>query len=125
MEDARVVRARHAPEKQAQAQRLRREMTAPEARLWQRLRANRLGGLHFRRQQVIDGFIVDFYCHAAKLVVEVDGEVHDAQAEYDAQRTDLLAGRGLRVLRVTNARVNTDLVSVLDDILRAATSGPA
>ena len=51
--------------------------------VWQELRENKLG-VHFRRQQVIAGFIVDFYCHKAGLVVEVDGDIHDLQQEEDA-----------------------------------------
>ncbi len=61
------------------ARQLRREPTREEALLWERLRRNQLDGLHFRRQQIIDGFIVDFYCHAAGLVVEVDGPIHTRQ----------------------------------------------
>ncbi|MEW6027890.1 MAG: DUF559 domain-containing protein [Chloroflexota bacterium] len=64
---------------------LRREMTPAEKILWEELRANRLG-VHFRRQQVIQGFIVDFYCHKAALVVEVDGDIHDLQKEEDERR---------------------------------------
>src|SRR5262245_30698047 len=57
-------------------QKLRHEMTPEEILLWSRLRANRLRGFHFRQQQFIHGFIADFYCHAAGVVVEVDGGVH-------------------------------------------------
>ena len=53
---------------------LRRDMTDSEKKLWQHLRANKLNGLHFRRQQIIDGFIVDFYCDKPQLVIEIDGE---------------------------------------------------
>ncbi len=95
------------------AKELRRRMTKEESILWQRLRANRLEGFHFRRQQVIDGFIVDFYCHAAALVVEVDGEIHRRQTEYDAERDRHLSARGLRVLRITNQEVRRDLPGVL------------
>ncbi len=76
MEDSKIVRAQRDPEKQAFARRMRRAITAAEARLWERLRNNQLAGLHFRRQQIIDGFIADFYCRAARLVVECDGAVH-------------------------------------------------
>ena len=55
---------------------LRREMTPSERKLWARLRAGRLEGIHFRRQQVIEPYIVDFYCHQAALVIEVDGSVN-------------------------------------------------
>ena len=116
MEDSRIVRGRQVPEKQLLARRMRREMTPGEWYLWQRLRANRFCGLHFRRQQVIDGFIADFYCHAARLAVEVDGDVHDDQAEYDAARDGILTARGLRVYRVSNARLTAEVDTVLDEI---------
>ena len=101
------------PAKLQRAKALRRNMTPAEKRLWTALRANRLQGFHFRRQQIIDGFIVDFYCHAAGLVVEVDGPVHDQQADYDAERDRVLSARGLRILRVHNSEVMQDLKDVL------------
>ncbi len=64
------------PEKLKRAKELRRNMTPAERRIWKHLRANQLDGWHFRRQQIIDGFIVDFYCHKAKLVIEIDGPIH-------------------------------------------------
>jgi very-short-patch-repair endonuclease len=101
------------------AKELRREMTPAERLLWAKLRANRVGGVRFRRQQVIAGLIVDFYCHAAGLVVEVDGPVHADQAEYDAARDQVLIERGLRVPRVTNAEVEYDIAGVLARIEQA------
>jgi len=101
------------------AKELRREMTPAESLLWERLRGNRLCGLHFRRQQVIDGFIVDFYCHAGGLVVELDGGVHTAQAGYDAERDRVLARRELRVLRIGNVEVERNIDEVLERIARA------
>jgi len=92
---------------------LRRQMTEEEKILWQHLRANRLNGLHFRRQQIIDGFIADFYCHAIRLVIEVDGEIHQQQAEYDAERDRILSARGLRLLRIKNEEIRQNLDSVL------------
>jgi very-short-patch-repair endonuclease len=99
---------------------LRRQMTEAEWRLWSALRANKLDGLHFRRQQVIDGFIVDFYCHAAELVVEVDGPIHDQQEDYDAERDAILAARGLQVIRVSNEQVMLEFSSVLRSIAAQA-----
>jgi len=116
----RVVLGPHKEEKRELAHRFHREMTPSEARLWQQLRGNRLGGLHFRRQQVIEGFIADFYCHAAGLVVEVDGAVHEKRKEYDAERDEVLQRRSLDVLRFTNAEIDTDLRSVLAKILLTA-----
>jgi very-short-patch-repair endonuclease len=99
-----------------QAKKLRRQMTKAESILWQHLRRNNLNGLHFRRQQIIDGFIVDFYCHAVGLVIEVDGKIHDRQVEYDAAREKVLAARGLYILRIKNEEVEENLVGVLDRI---------
>ncbi|MCZ7570814.1 MAG: DUF559 domain-containing protein [Ardenticatenaceae bacterium] len=107
------------PQKQQRAKELRRTMTPAEAALWQQLRGNRLNGLHFRRQQVIDGLIVDFYCHAAGVVVEVDGTVHLQQVEQDADRDAILSARGLRVIRVTNEEVLNNLPVVLHRIAEA------
>ncbi len=95
------------------ARELRRRMTPAEKRLWDGLREHRLGGYHFRRQQVIGGYIVDFYCAAARLVVEVDGPIHDRQTEYDAERERVLAAYGVTTLHVTNEQVTGDLRSVL------------
>ena len=102
---------------------MRRELTPAERILWNALRRNQIDGFHFRRQQVIDGYIVDFYCHAAALVVEVDGDVHDQQQEYDAHREKVLQARGLRVLRFRNERVMGDLQGVLREIVRACLDG--
>ena len=91
-------------------------MTPEEKLLWSRLRGNRLRGLHFRRQQFIHGFIADFYCHAAGVVVEVDGGIHDAQQEYDAARDLAFTALGLIVLRVRNEDVTANMPTVLDRI---------
>jgi very-short-patch-repair endonuclease len=101
------------------AEQMRREPTPAEAKLWFHLRAGRLNGLHFRRQQVIDGFIVDFYCHAAGLVVELDGSVHRLQADYDAERDWILEERGLCILRFSNSQVEIDCPIVLAHIMEA------
>ena len=120
-----IVIGQHAPEKRELARRFRSTMTMAERKLWAALRASKLVRLHFRRQQVIDGFIVDFYCHAAGLVIEIDGAVHNNQTEYDAERTQILSHRGLRILRFTNHQVINDLDTVLATIVTASTSEPA
>lgn len=102
------------------AQELRRNMTPEEHSLWYCLRANKLGGLHFRRQQIIDGFIVDFYCHSAKLVVELDGQAHQDQLDYDEARDRIIAAHGLHILRIPNRDVRTNLPAVLRRILDTA-----
>jgi very-short-patch-repair endonuclease len=95
---------------------LRRVMTPAEKVLWQRLRNNRLNGRHFRRQQVIAGFIVDFYCYAAGVIVNVDGEVHQQIAVADAERDTIFTARGFVSLHVTNEEVLTDLEAALAKI---------
>ena len=102
-------------EKLQRAKELRRNMTPTEKILWEELRANRLG-VHFRRQQVIQGFIVDFYCHLAGLVVEVDGDVHDLQKEEDERREKVLSEMGLRVVRFGNDEVVGNLLDVAQKI---------
>ena len=107
------------PEKVARAKELRETMTPAERYLWQHLRANQLDGWHFRRQQIIDGFIVDFYCHQANLVIELDGPIHDTQQAADAEREAILTRTGLTVLRFTNREVMGNVRLVLNQI-RAA-----
>jgi len=106
------------PVKAMLARELRRRMTSEERMLWQALRRSALGH-HFRRQQVVAGFIVDFYCHASGLAVELDGAVHDGRGDYDAERDQVLAGLGVRVLRIGNAEVRRDLEAVIDQIAAA------
>ena len=90
-------------------------MTIAEKLLWQELRANKLG-VHFRRQQVISGFIVDFYCHKADLLVEVDGDIHDLQPEEDARRAKVLGELGLRFVRFRNEDVLKNLSAAVQKI---------
>ena len=97
------------------AHELRQQMTLAETKLWQRLKARRLG-VHFRRQQIIAGYIADFYCHSAHLVVEGDGEMHQQQKEYDLVRDQSFQGMGLRVVRFYNEEVLTDTEGVVRQI---------
>ncbi|HUG15882.1 MAG TPA: DUF559 domain-containing protein [Thermomicrobiales bacterium] len=123
VDDGRVVVGQRVPEGLAERARdLRRSMTRAESALWQELRASRLGGRKFRRQQIIDGFIVDSYCHAAALVVEVDGGIHAQQTESDSARDDTLASRVILTLRVSNDEILHNLDAVLNHILNALAS---
>lgn len=87
------------------ARALRVHQTDSEGRLWSELRARRLGGWKWRRQAPIGLFIVDFYCPAARLVVELDGSQHLDQIDYDERRTRYLERGGLRVLRFTSDNI--------------------
>jgi very-short-patch-repair endonuclease len=79
------------------------------------LRRRKAAGWHFRRQQVIEGFIVDFFCAKLRLVVEIDGEVHGRPdvAEYDRWRDEVLVARGLKVVRVLNHELSEELIAAL------------
>ena len=95
---------------------LRRSMTPAENRLWERLRKNQLKGFHFRRQQIIAGFIVDFYCHKASLIVELDGGVHEKNKESDFQREAILKEMGFRIIRFKNEEVIDKIEEVISEI---------
>ena len=103
---------------------LRENMTPAEQRLWEALRARRLSGLRFRAQHPVGPFVLDFYCPAHKLAIELDGSVHDGNEEQDAARTACLSAYGCRVLRFTNAQVMTALPDVLAQIQAAAQEWP-
>ena len=100
----------------------RKNPTPAEATLWRAIRQNQLGGLRFLRQRAFGRAIVDFYCASAKLVIELDGEVHDSDQaqDYDEKRTELLEARGLMVLRFRNEEVLNGLPGVLQRILEVA-----
>ena len=112
-------RLRNHPIPVERARQLRREQTPAEQKLWSVLRASSLGGFKFRRQHPIGWFIVDFYCSDAKLVVEIDGDVHAGQEEYDQARSDWLEEQGYRVIRFRNEDVIRDIDAVGREILVA------
>jgi very-short-patch-repair endonuclease len=103
---------------QQHAQQLRREMTPAEKKLWARLRLKQLDGLHFRKQHAVGRYIVDFIYAKGKLVIEIDGDSHVDQIEYDAERTHWLnEQKHYRVIRFTNDNVHKNLNAVLEGIL--------
>ena len=102
---------------------MRREMTPAEAALWEKLRDRRLADAKFRRQQVIAGFIADFYCHEAALAVEVDEATHEAQ--HDAERDAVFAAKGITTLCFTNAEVQQNMESVLNRLRAFLKSEPS
>ncbi len=109
-------------EKARLARAMRRNMTPAEAVLWKHLR-NGVLGAHFRRQQVIRGFIADFYCHQAALVVEADGAAH--APAYDAERDRIFSGLGITVIRFRNEQIIEKTGGVVAEIRRALEPTPA
>ena len=99
------------------AKKLRREMTPAEKILWKELKANKLNGLHFRRQQVVHGYFPDFYCHQQELIVELDGGIHELQEQYDADREAYLISLGFRIIRFNNEEIVNNLKRVLQRIV--------
>jgi very-short-patch-repair endonuclease len=96
------------------ARQLRRRMTAAERKLWWHLREARFAGTHFRRQATIGRYFVDFCCHTARLIVEVDGDDHaQHRKRSDLRRTAFLNARGYRVVRFWNDEVLTNIEGVM------------
>ena len=102
----------------SRARRLRRDMTNAERKLWSALRDHRFRDLHFRRQAPCGPYVADFLCHAARLVIEVDGATHSTDSEIirDLKRDAWFAANGFVVLRVTNAEVYAEFDGVLERI---------
>ena len=93
-------------------------MTDAERLLWEQIRMKQLG-VWFNRQKLVGGYIVDFYCRSAKLVIEVDGGQHytDEGKEYDRLRDEYLVSSGLTVLRFTNSEVIENIEGVVESII--------
>jgi very-short-patch-repair endonuclease len=106
----------------SRAKSLRLTMTRAETLLWRYIKAGHVNGLQFRRQSPMGTYIVDFVCHAAKLVIEVDGNSHDFESRLrqDRTRDRWLASRGYKVLRFTNHEVLSALEGVVTVIHEAA-----
>jgi very-short-patch-repair endonuclease len=107
------------------ARNMRATPTEAERKLWWHLRHRfKLSGSHFRRQVRIQRYIVDFACHSARLIVELDGGQHTVRTAADTERTKLLEANGYRVLRFWNNDVFSNIDGVLEEIQRAITSTP-
>lgn len=100
------------------AQENRSNPTEAEKRLWYFLRKRNVGGYKFRRQHVIDNYIVDFYCKEKLLIIEVDGDEHKNNKTYDEIRTRYLESKGFRVLRFWNSEVYNEIENVLELIAK-------
>jgi very-short-patch-repair endonuclease len=100
------------------AREFRKNPTNAEKILWQQLRGGQLGGNKFRRQHPLGGYILDFYCAQARLAIEVDGGVHQCQANEDAVRSENLAEIDVEVIRFWNGEVESDMDGVKNRILK-------
>jgi very-short-patch-repair endonuclease len=102
------------------ARQLRKGQTAAEEKLWAHLRNRRLSGANFRRQQPIGRYIADFYCHEARLVVELQGGIHNRanQRDYDNVRKMVIEQLGIKILSFNNKEVTQDLERILTEIKR-------
>jgi very-short-patch-repair endonuclease len=102
------------------AKSLRRVLTPSEEVLWERLRDRQVDGLKFRRQVPIGPYVADFFCHELRLVLELDGSIHDeeSQVAHDENRDANLQALGYRILRFPNRIVREDIASILDEIRR-------
>ena len=109
----------HAPGTVERARRQRREMSLPEVMLWRLLKSKPMG-VKFRNQHPLGDFVVDFYCHAARTVFEIDGISHDMgdQPEFDVKRDQALARQGLKVIRILAADVLRDPEEVAESMVR-------
>jgi very-short-patch-repair endonuclease len=103
-------------ETRERAKQLRAGLTPPERKLWNAIRANRIGA-KFQRQVVLAPYVADFAARSKRLVIELDGDSHANREAYDAARTSTLAKQGYRVIRFTNSDVMTNLDGVLRAIL--------
>lgn len=99
------------------ARTMRTEMTFSERTLWKFLRNRQILGYKFRRQHVIGNFIVDFYCHELKLVIEVDGLSHEEQKSYDRDRQVYLENSGYSVIRFNNEEVVRNISGVIGELM--------
>jgi very-short-patch-repair endonuclease len=104
--------------KKSRAKELRQNMTEAEKIFWNCVRGRKFRNLKFRRQQIVEGFVVDFYCDALRLCVEIDGALHNVESvkKYDAERDKALKMHGLMIMRFTNDEVISDVNRVLQNI---------
>lgn len=107
------------------AKRLRRQMTPPEALLWKLLQGSP-AGIKFRRQYAIGPYVTDFYCPSAKLVIEIDGQIHNfgPHADRDIRRDEAIAEFGVRVERIAACDVMRNVAGVAQSIIELCEAGP-
>ena len=106
---------------------LRKNMTIYETMLWKRLKQKQIGRVRFRRQHPISFFIADFYSHEARLVIEIDGEIHIQQKDYDNGRSAEMEKYHIKVIRFTNSEVENkidDVISIIENEAKSRIESP-
>ncbi len=106
------------------ARQMRKKLTLAEALFWQRLRKRQVLGHKFRRQHAIERFIVDFYCRDARLVVEVDGPIHQYTQEEEAIRQTFLESQELEVIRFSNQEIVQHISRIVERVTEALKERP-
>ena len=100
------------------ARTLRRNQTKTEKVVWEILRKRKFMNYKFRRQHVVEGFVLDFYCCELKLSIEIDGGIHLKRKDYDRLRQEVIESEGISVIRITNDEIAEDKRSILRKIRR-------
>jgi very-short-patch-repair endonuclease len=111
----------------AAAKILRDNMTTCEKLLWEKLKQKQVCGLRFRRQHPMVFFIADFYCHEVRLVIEIDGDIHIQQREYDDGRSAEIEKYSIKVIRFTNSEVENninDVIKAIEDEVKSRILSP-
>ncbi len=98
------------------ARQLRKEQTKAEKIVWEQIRNRKFRGLKFRRQHVIEGFVLDFYCPEVRLGIEVDGGVHLKRKDYDELRQEAIESEGITIVRITNKELLNRKRSILEKL---------
>ena len=114
------------------ARKFRKKSTKAENIFWQAVRNRKIMGKKFNRQYPLEfiylnmkrHFIADFYCHSSKLIVEIDGGIHEKQKEYDRHRTEIINQLGIKIIRFNNEKVENELDAVLEELKEQLTTHP-
>ena len=105
------------PDLKLKARKNRNNPTKQEIRMWYEVLFNRKTGYKFTRQKPIDSFIIDFYSPELRMGIEIDGDTHAEQIEYDQSRTKILENLGIKIIRYTNLEVMQNIAGVCDNLI--------
>ena len=106
------------------ARRLRKEQTKAEKIIWEQLRKRKFMNFKFRRQHVIEGFVIDFYCSELKLGIEVDGGIHLKRKDYDKLRQEAVESKGISIIRISNQKIAEDKRAIIKKLKEVIEQSP-